>query len=72
MTQLLLNIEDESKTNVLLDFLKSLNYINVQMLSKENIFVSEQEKDIIRTRKQNAQPGDFKDWDEIKNALDFD
>jgi hypothetical protein len=70
MTQLLLNIEDESKTNMLLDFLKSLNYINVQMLSEENIIVSEQEKDIMRARKQNARPGDFKDWDEIKNSFD--
>jgi hypothetical protein len=69
MTQLLLNIEDESKTNMLLDFLKSLNYINVQKLSEESIIVSEEEKNTMRDRLKKAKPEDFKNWDDIKNAF---
>jgi hypothetical protein len=69
MTQLLLNIQDESKTNMLLDFLKSLNYISVQKLSDDNIVVSEQEKNVMRERYKKAKPEHFKDWDTVKKSF---
>lgn len=69
MTQLLLNIQDESKTVKLLEFLKTLNYINVQELSEDNIIVSENEKNIMRGRLKNATEEDFKDWDEVKKSF---
>lgn len=47
MTQLLLNIQDESKTNKLIEFLKTLNYISVQEITEENIIVMEVEKEIM-------------------------
>ncbi|MBI2258940.1 MAG: hypothetical protein HYU67_08585 [Flavobacteriia bacterium] len=72
MTQLLLNIQDESKTNKLLEFLKTLNYISVQEITEENIIVSEAEKEVMRNRLKNAKPEDFKDWDEVKNRFKFD
>lgn len=72
MTQLLLNINDESKTNLLLDFLKSLNYISVEKLSDNNIIVSEQEKNIMRERLKNAKPEKFKNWDDIKTTFNQD
>jgi|GEM_PF-1447464 len=72
MTQLLLNIQDESKTNKLLDFLKTLNYISVEELSEENIIVSEAEKTIMRERLKNAKAEDFKEWDEVKKSFKID
>lgn len=72
MTQLLLNITDESKTNKLLEFLQTLNYINVQQLSDDNVIVSEEEKTIMRERLKNSKPENFKDWDEIKKSFKLD
>jgi hypothetical protein len=67
MTQLLLNIEDESKTNKLVAFLKTLNYISVEEINEDNIIVSESEKKIMQNRLLNAKSEDFSDWDKIKN-----
>ena len=67
MTQLLLNIEDESKTTKLVAFLKTLNYISVEEINEDNIIVSESEKKIMQNRLLNAKSEDFSDWDEIKN-----
>jgi hypothetical protein len=72
MTQLLLNIQDESKTNKLIEFLKTLNYISVQEITEENIIVMEAEKEIMRNRLKQAKPEDFKDWDEVKNRFKLD
>jgi hypothetical protein len=66
MTQLLLNIEDESKTNKLVAFLKTLNYISVEEINEDNIIVSESEKKIMQNRLLNAKTEDFSDWDKIK------
>ena len=67
MTQLLLNIEDESKTNKLVAFLKTLNYISVEEINENNIIVSKSEKKIMQNRLLNAKTEDFSDWDKIKN-----
>jgi hypothetical protein len=67
MTQLLLNIEDESKTTKLVAFLKTLNYISVEEINEDNIIVSESEKKIMQNRLLNAKSEDFSDWDKIKN-----
>ena len=72
MTQLLLHIEDESKTIKLLEFLKTLNYVNVQQLSDEKIIVSEDEKNLMRERLKNAKPEHFQDWDLVKNSFKLD
>lgn len=72
MTQLLLNINDESKTTKLLNFLKTLNYISVQELTEDNIIVSEEEKDLMRNRKKEALAEDFKDWDEVKKRFNLE
>jgi hypothetical protein len=72
MTQLLLNVKDESKTIKLLEFLKTLNYVSVQQLPEEKIIVSEEEKNLMRERLANAKPENFKDWDLIKNSFKLD
>ena len=72
MHQFLVNIKDDSKTNVLLNFLKSLNYISVKELSDNDIIVSEEEKNVMRERLKKAKPENFKNWDEIKNSFKLD
>jgi hypothetical protein len=69
MTQLLLNIEDESQTNKLLDFLKTLNYVSVEELTNDTIIVSEDEKNTMRERLKNAKPENFQDWDQLKSRF---
>lgn len=69
MTQLLLNIEDESQTNKLLDFLKTLNYVSVEELTNDKIIVSEDEKNTMRERLKNAKPENFHDWDQLKSRF---
>lgn len=69
MHQLIVNIKDESKLAVLLNFLKSLNYISVEHLEEGSVVLSESEKEIMRDRLKNAKPENFKDWKEVKNTL---
>ena len=72
MHQLLVDIKDDSKMDILLNFLKSLNYINVKELSNNDIIVSETEKNIMRERVKKAKPENFKNWDDIKNSFKLD
>jgi hypothetical protein len=72
MHQLLIDIKDDSKMDVLLNFLKSLNYVNVKELSNNDIIVNEAEKNIMRNRVKKAKPENFKNWDDIKNSFKLD
>lgn len=72
MHQLLVNIKDDSKTNILLNFLKSLNYISVEELSDTDIIISEAEKNVMRERVKKAKPENFKNWDDINNSFKLD
>ncbi|WP_107037900.1 hypothetical protein [Brumimicrobium mesophilum] len=69
MTQLLLNITDKKKATKLIEFLKTLNYINIQEFTEENIMIPEAEKELMRNRLENAKEEDFKDWDELKKKF---
>jgi type I site-specific restriction endonuclease len=71
MTQLLLNITDKKKAIKLIEFLKTLNYINIQEFSEENIMIPEAEKELMRNRLENAKEEDFKDWDEMKKKFNI-
>lgn len=70
--QLLLDIKDKNKAALLLEFLKSLNYISVKELSDNDVIVSEAEKNIMRERVKKAKPENFKNWDDIKNSFKLD
>jgi len=72
MTQLLLNVQDESKTMKLLEFLRTLNYVSVQQLHEEKIIVSDDEKNLMRERLKNAKPENFKDWDKVRKTFKLD
>ena len=71
MSQLLLNITDEKKAYKLIEFLRTLSYINIQELSEENIMIPEAEKELMRKRLENAKEEDFKDWDDIKKKFNL-
>ncbi len=69
--QLLLNIKDSNKANVLLEFLKSLNYINSikQVEEDQNFEVPEWHKKIVLDRIKTSTPQSFKPWSEVKKQL---
>ena len=71
MTQLLLNITDKKKATKLIEFLKTLNYINIQEFTEENIMIPEAEKELMRNRLENAKEEDFKDWYELKKKFNI-
>ena len=72
MSQLILNVNDNSKLAAFIDFLKTINYVSFETVTKSEIEVSEYEKNVMRKRKQNATPQNFTNWDDIKNSLDID
>jgi len=71
MQQLIVNIIDESKMNVLLNFLKSLNYISVEAVDQDNIILSDRQKNILDERRASAKVEDFIPWDKAKKQLKF-
>ncbi len=72
MAQFILNITDEKKAFKLFEFLQTLNYIQVQELTEENIPISESEKMLMRHRQNQANEDDFKEWNDIKGKYNVD
>ena len=70
--QLLLSVKDKAKANLLLEFLKSLNYVNsVEQVDDEQDFeVLESHKKLVRDRIKNSKASDLLDWETIKNNFD--
>ncbi|TAH00687.1 MAG: hypothetical protein EAZ15_08510 [Sphingobacteriales bacterium] len=69
--QLLLNVTDNNKVDLLFDFLKSLNYVsNVEKLDTDQDFeVPNWHKELVLERINTATPESFKPWNEVKNNL---
>ncbi len=72
MSQFILNVKDESKLEMLLNYLNSLNYISVEKLNNDAVIIGEEEKNIMRTRKKNATTENFKNWDDMKDSFKVD
>ena len=72
MSQFILNLKDESKLEVLLNYLNSLSFISVEKLNNDSIIVSEEEKNLMRERKKKATSANFKNWDDVKDSLKLD
>lgn len=72
MAQFILNITDEKKAFKLFEFLQTLNYIQVQELTEENIPIPESEKMLMRDRQNEAKEDDFKEWNDIKGKYNVD
>jgi hypothetical protein len=71
MHQLLVNIKDDSKMDILLNFLKSLNYISVEEIDSKNISLTEEQKNILDKRRTTAKSEDFMPWNKAKKQLKF-
>lgn len=72
--QLLLNIKDKSKAALLLEFLKSLNYVNsIKEVDDTLEFdIPEWHKSILdkRLKQHNDSPAEGMSWDELEKSLD--
>jgi hypothetical protein len=69
--QLLIDINEETKLNALLEFFKGFN-IKVTKIMSNDIAIPETEKTLMRQRLQNAKPENFKNWDDLKNTYNID
>jgi hypothetical protein len=71
MSKLLLTIIDENKASLLLEFLKSLNYINVSMVEDDYMPLNSEQKSVLDERRLSFNESDFQDWDIAKHKLRF-
>ena len=69
MQQLLVNIKDDSKLDILLNFLKSLNYISVEKIDKSAVALTDEQKNILDERRATAKPEDFIPWNKAKKQI---
>ena len=67
MHQLLVNIKDDSKMDILLKFLKSLNYISVEEVNQ----LTNEQKNTLDERRSTAKPDDFITWSKAKKQLKY-
>jgi hypothetical protein len=69
--QLILDVNDNSKAALLLEFLKGLNYVSsVKQVVEDNDFVvPEWHKEIVLDRVKNAKPEDYIEWKDFKKEL---
>jgi hypothetical protein len=71
MHQLLVNIKDNSKTDIFISFLKSLDYISVEEVDKKTILLTDEQKNILDERRATSKADDFIAWDKAKKQLKF-
>ena len=71
MSKLLLTINDENKAGLLLEFLKSLNYISVSIVEEDYLPLNSEQKSILDERRLNVNESDFQEWDIAKHKLNF-
>lgn len=69
MQQLIVNIKDDSKLDVLLNFLKSLNYISVEKIEETIVTLTDEQKNILDERRTTAKSEDFISWKKAKKQL---
>jgi len=67
--QLLLNIKDTTKANILLKFLKSLNYISIEEIEESKVSFTDKEKRILDERRVSMVEEDFIPWEKAKKKL---
>ena len=71
MTQLIVNVKDDSKMDVLLCFSRSLNYITVEKVNNSTISLTDEQKNILDERRATAESDDFIPWDKAKKQLKY-
>ncbi len=70
--QLLLNIKDKGKAALLLEFLKTLNYVSSVKQVDDNQMpdIPEEHKTLVRKRIKNSNAEELLDWNTIKDDFD--
>jgi hypothetical protein len=71
MNQLLVSIKDDSKMDVLLNFLKSLNYVSVEKVDEKDIVLTNDQKNILDERRSTSKLDDFTPWNKAKKQLKY-
>lgn len=67
MQQLIIHIKDRDKTEVLLNFLRSLSYITVEQVTDDEAELSDEQKYLLDERRTESQ--EFITWNEAKKQL---
>lgn len=69
--QLVLNITDKKKANLLMEFLKELKYVNSvrQVEDKHDVEIPEWQQKIVLDRIKNSKPEDYVAWKDFKKVL---
>ena len=67
MQRVIINVNDESKMEVLVNFLKSLDYISLESI--DTIELSGLQKGILDHRRENIAEEEFIPWEIAKNNL---
>jgi len=67
--QLLVDIKDKTKESVLLNFLKSLNYISVEEVESKDVYLSDSQKEILDERRNSTVAEEFIPWEKAKKQL---
>ncbi len=67
--QLLLNIKDNAKAALLMEFLKSLHYVS-SIKEVESQQIPEAHKKLVRGRIKKSKESALLDWDSVKNYFD--
>jgi hypothetical protein len=69
--QLLLNIKDKNKAALLLEFLKTLNYVSIVKQSDDSLKdIPDEHKNLVRNRIKASKADDLLDWEKVKNDFD--
>jgi hypothetical protein len=69
MKQLILNINDTSKTEVLIHFLKTLNYVSIDETNEKKAVLSKKQKLTLDERRQSTSKDEYVSWKEMKKKL---
>jgi hypothetical protein len=67
--QLLVNIKDKTKESILINFLKSLNYISVKEVESKDVYLSDSQKEILDERRNSTVAEEFIPWEKAKKQL---
>jgi hypothetical protein len=67
--QLIVDIKDKTKGTVLINFLKSLNYISVEEIKSEKVYLTDSHKETLDERRNSAVAEEFIPWEKAKKQL---
>jgi hypothetical protein len=67
--QLLVDIKDKTKESILLNFLKSLNYISVEEVEGKDVYLTTSQEEVLDKRRNSMVAEEFIPWEKAKKQL---